>query len=425
MRIDRGRSRPLFRKEKRRLNTLNTIQLLLVGSLFGIVIALAAASVFLYKDELQLAALDTIGMAPTATPFASELAIEGMAYYQAGDVDRALSLMERAVRQSPNNVNYLYEYGILLIEGNRAEEVLAIGEKIIELAPDDPRGYVLKGRVLMYDDPSSAIQITMIGKDVDPDFAPLYAIQGVAYTQLGRWQQGIQEGRQAVELAPNDPFVLRAIFTPLVYIGSFEEAVHYLEDAISINPNLTGPYFELAALYRHPAINDPEMAVALYHAILELEPDSAKAYLRLCETYASVDEAQFNVAQRFCETAIDIDPQYGSAYMQRGRIQYVRRNYEGSIESFQMCIELGAENIECWYLQGLAQFFLSNCDEAWDLLQEANVMGQNGGAGASVLADIEIGLENITVLCPGYDNRVLPTSIPPTSVPATPIGGFG
>lgn len=422
MTIRRDYSQPFFSSRRR-----NSTRLWIIGFLCGLIVAVIAVATLRY-DELRMETLDMIGMAPTATPGAGQLAAMGMDAYTTGDVEAALLAFGRAVQQRPDDIDYLYEYGRLLLESDRLDEALEIGERAIEIAPNDPRGYVIKGRALMYDDPAEAIQVTILGAEADPTYAPLLAIQGVAYTNLGRFQEGIRQSLRAAELAPNDPFVLRSTFTPLVYVGRYQDAARYLEQAISLNENLTAPYFELASLYRiqRPEIFQPEMAVALYERILEIDPDNARAYLRLCQTYANVNEADFSLAQPFCEQAIEIDPDYGDAYMTLGRMQYLRRNYEGAIESFEQCVAFGSEEIECWYLRGLAHFLLGNCEVAWDLLTESQQRADElAFVPQGTKDDIEIGLYNITVLCPGFSNVLLPTPVPPTPFPPTPIGGFG
>ncbi|MEL7434932.1 MAG: hypothetical protein AAFN11_13385, partial [Chloroflexota bacterium] len=151
---------------------------------------------------------------------------------------------------------------------------------------------------------------------------------------------------------------------------------------------------------------------------------------------------------------------YTSAHRMRGQLRYSRRNYEGAIESFQMCYLLYAEEqlgidiidpievetqpniditsieeqvdpstldlagleIECIYVRGLAHYFLggANCDLAWRWL---NFALNHSGSQASVETNILQGLTNVTVRCAGYIGRSLPTPIPPTPIPPTPIGG--
>lgn len=418
MRVRRDYDRPFFSNRRRRGFGVRGI------FVFGLLMGLGLAVLLMEFDRLQYSALEAVGFAPTPTPFASDLATRGGQMYVSGDVEGAIAMFEQATLQQPDNPNYLYEYGSMLIDMDRVDEALPVAEQMIQAAPQDPRGYALKARALMWSSPAEAIQSAILGIDLDPNYAPLYAASGVAYTNLGRWQEGLREGRRAVELDSNNRFALFAYQFPLTYTGRYQEAIDYLERAISLNPNITAPYFYLAQLYRLPGVDQPQMAVATYNRILELEPNNAKAYLRLCETFANVDRADFRLAQPYCDTAINLDPEYGEAYRQRGQMQYNRRNYEGAIESFEQCIQYGAEaEIECWYIRGLAHYWLDQCDQSWEILQEARTRAQAQGEGAGVIDAIQTGLGNIRANCSGYESRGVPTVPPPTPIPPTPIGG--
>jgi tetratricopeptide (TPR) repeat protein len=414
-RIQRNYSQPFFSKRKR----IGGRFLFFYGLLIGVFLLLFYAQF----DNLQKYALEVVGMAPTATPFASTLATEALNRYARGDVEGASQLLAQAVSQQPDNVAYLYEYGKLLIDLERSDEAIPLADHALAVAPDDPRGYALKATALMWDDPATAIPIAVNGLEIDDQFAPLHAALAVAYTQIGRYQEALTRAQRAVELDPMDVNARRAYSWPLIYVGQYEQAIQQLEEAISINPYLTSIYFELASYYRIPAINQPAMAVAIYLHILELEPDNAKAYLRLCDTYSAVGE--FDQAQGYCESALDIDPTYASAWRGLGQVQYPRRNYEGAIESFNKCVQYGSTEIECWYLRGLSHYILGECDQAWDVLNEALVRAEEQGEGEGILNSINTGLYNVTVNCPGYSAQALPTAVPPTEIPPTPIGGYG
>ncbi|MEQ8675859.1 MAG: tetratricopeptide repeat protein [Aggregatilineales bacterium] len=418
MRVQRNYNRPFFSNRRRGLGIRS---IFFVGLFLGAVLVLFA----LQYDRIQIAALDAVGFAPTPTPLPSNIAMQGSVLFVEGDVQAAAQLFGQAMQQQPDNADYLYEYGTILIEMNMVDEAVPIAEQMIAVAPEDPRGYALKARTLMWDAPAEAIQAAILGIDIDPNFAPLYAASGVAYTNLGRWQEGLREGARAIEIDPMDRFSLFAYQFPLTYVGRYQEAIDYLEQSIALNPNLAEPYFYLARLYTLPGVDNPEMAIATYFRILEMEPDNAKANLRLCETFAGVDEADFREAQPYCDEAIRLDPTYASAYRQRGQMQYNRRNYEGAIESFERCIALGSEEIECYYLRGLAHYWLGgeDCPAAWDVLQDSRTRAQAQGEAESVLNAIQIGLGNIQANCSGYANVSVPTVPPPTSIPPTPIGG--
>ena len=451
--IDRNYNKPFFNRRR------SYLRLYLIALLFALIIIIPAL-IFWQQSSLETMALEYFDIAPTATPYAGERASLAEDYYRTGDLQAAATLYEIAVEQQPQNIAYLYEYGLLLIELDRNAEAERLGGEMVEMFPDDPRGYALQASSIAWQNPTVAIPVAVEGREVDGEFAPLWGALALSYTRIGRYTEALRAGDFAVQLDPYDANVRRSYSYPLIFTGNYSGAIQQLEQAIAINPNLVGPYFELASLYRNPAINQPEVAVAIYLEILNLAPTNAQAYLRLCETYAAA--GLFQEAEIYCDDALDINPDYTSAHRMRGQLRYSRRNYEGAIESFQMCYLLTAEEelgreivdplvienqpninisaieaqispnefdlneleIECVYVRGLAHYFLGdsfNCEQAWYWL---NIGLNHPEAQDSVQDNILTGLTNTTVNCDGYTGRQLPTPIPPTPIPPTPIGGF-
>jgi tetratricopeptide (TPR) repeat protein len=424
MQIRRDYSEPFFGDRRRRRGKWRWVllYLLLLGG-------------FLYYvdsqfSRLQLMALEMVGQAPPPTPFASELATRGMERFLAGNVAEAELLFEQAVAQQPNNVDYLYEYGRVLLERAVDNDIyfaraIEVGDRAINANPSDPRGYALKALALSSSgDAPSAVPVGQAGLQVDRNFAPLYAALSDAYRQIDRYDVAIDMAEQAIDTDPYDPLARRIYAYALIWVGRRNEAIDQLEQAVALNRNLAGPYFELANMYR--AQEEYELAVATYEQILAMQPENARAYQRLCETYFQVSEN--NRAELYCEEAISIDPQYSLGWASLGQTRYSRRNYEGAIEAFENCVAFGGDDVDirCYYLRGLAHYYLSDCDDAWNILTEAveriRLSGQ-GSADNPVLNSALEGLRLVTVSCNGYNGRALPTPIPPTPIPPTPIGG--
>lgn len=412
--IKRNYSKPFFGRRRRGF-TGAPILLFLSAVLAAIGTLLVAGWVF--RIEVETAVNELMGTPrPTATLPSLQYAHRGFSHYLEGELEEALADFARALAQRPKNIDYLYEYGQILIELDDYAMAVAIGERAIEVAPTDARGYALKARALMWSDPGSAIPVAVTGLEYNPDYAPLHAALAVAYTNIGRYAEGLQRGIRATELDPLSAFAHRAFSIPLIYTGRSNDAIAALERAVAINPNLTAPYFELAAQYR--ATDYQEMAVGIYRRILELEPDSAKAYLRICQTYAEVGE--FQEGTRFCDTATEIDPTYAPAWQMLGQLQYNRRNYESAVDSLEKCVAYGSTAVECYYIRGLAYYFLGECDQAWETLLDSFRFT----TAPSIIDIINRGLRDIRADCPGFENARLPTPIPPTPIPPTPIGGI-
>lgn len=415
MEFKRDYSQNLFGPKRRR----GLGRLLFAYTLF---LATFLIVVWLQYDRLQLIALDAVGMAPTATPFASEYATLGYDSFLAGDIAQAVIHYERAVTLQPQNLGYLYEYGRTLIELDRADEALAVADRMIEIDGNaDPRGYALKARALVWEgDSAAAVPVAVTGLEINPNYAPLYSARSRAYTNIGRWQQGLSDGQRAVEIDPMDGDAHRAYAYALIWVGERERAIEQLEQAIAINPNFTPPYFELALNYL--ALNRDSMAIATYERVLSMEPRNERAFLRLCEAYFKI--GQNSQAQGYCEDALDINGEYGPAWRQLGMVKYNRRNYEGAIEAFESCVDVGSEEIQCWYLRGLAHYYLGQCDDAWLTLEDSLQQASERPPDDPVVLAIREGLRLTTVSCASYSGRQLPTAMPPTPIPPTPIGGF-
>jgi tetratricopeptide (TPR) repeat protein len=440
MQIRRDYSQPFFSGRRRRRGNWRWLLLyvLLVGGFLFFV-----DSQF---SSLQTMALQMVGQAPPPTPFASELATHGMERYTAGNLLDAADLLEQAVRQQPNNIDYLYEYGRVLLDLGAENEsyylqAIAIGDQAINVNSNDPRGYAIKTRALdLSDQPELAIPVAQTGLLVDANFAPLHAALSSAYLRIDRYDVARSEAERAIELDPNDPSSRRIYSYTLNWLGYSDDAISQLEEALALNPNIAGTYFELASLYRAQAQRAEDTAlaqeryaeaIALYEDVLAMQPENARAYLRLCDAYFEARENQR--AEDYCQEAVNINPEYSLAYASLGQTQYSQRNYEGAIESFQSCIQYGGEDydIRCDYIQGLAHYYLADtpeeCRAAWETLTRAlnRVAPEVQVDTNPVYTNTVEGLRLVTASsnCPGYQGQSIPTPIPPTPLPPTPIGG--
>ncbi len=355
---------------------------------------------------------------PPPTVAAPTLANAAYEAYLAGRLPEAEDNFSQAVRLEPTNVDYLFEYGRILLLQNKLGEGLAAAEQAIVAAPADPRGYALKVWALdLLDRAEEAIPIGLEALDLNPDYAPTYAYLAGAYNALGRWRQAQEMGGRAVELDPNNIDARRAFAQSLVWTGRYDLAAEQLQAAIQIHPYLDFLYFELAGAYTG-LHNDPAK-IAIYEHVLAIQPENTKAMVRMCETYFSMRID--NRAQYYCEEALERDPLDPRAWKQVGQIYYTRRNYESAIDAFNTCVELsGSQYIECWYLRGLAHYRLAQCDIGVPILQEALNYTDSPDIRRNILQGLYMCAEDD----PNYDFSIVPTEAPtPTPIP-TPIGIF-
>jgi tetratricopeptide (TPR) repeat protein len=407
MYIKRDYSRPMFTKQAYKPRRNYAPMLLLFGMIIGGIVLFVSSNF----DELQEQALELIGLAPTPTPLPSDLATLATQLFVAGDMRAAADLFERAIAQRPENIDYLYEYGKLMIDMDNPARALELGDQIIQINSNDPRGYALKARALVWLRRSAdAVSVALAGLDLNRGYeSPLYSALARAYTDTGKYEEGAEAGLLAVQADPGSSDARRSYAYSLSWVGSTREAIAQLEAAVRIDPNNIAAHLELALQYLGQ--NRDQEAIDLYDRILALQPRNARALLRLCTTYRKI--GQFERAIGYCQDAIQADPNSTGAYYQLGILQYNLYRFPQALEAFQACVNIAPDNLDCTYRLGLSYYYVDNCPMAWEILQNSLLMAQSRSDTATVIGYIREGLIAVGQKCPEFGRRD-PTLFTPT-----------
>lgn len=410
--IKRDYSRSFFSRSSNRRRTISTRVIFLFGTLVGVMLVFVASNF----EDLQMKALEMVGIIPTPTPLPSDLATIGANLMRVGDIQGAADLFERALEHRPENIDYLHEYGQVLIEMGDDARAVETADQILALNPGDPRGYALKAKALVWGgSATAAIPVALAGISIAPSYAPLYSALARAYTNSGEYLDGVDAGLTAVETDPGDVEARRSYAYALSWVARYDEAIDQLETALALDPNNVATHLELAVQYL--AQNRDQDAIDLYDRVLAIQPRNAVAMLRLCETYSKI--GQFERAIGYCEDAVTANPDYTQAYYQLGILRYNRPavpggapDFAGALEAFRRCSELNPASLECKYRMGLAYYYLDDCASAWTILQDSLVMAQGVANAETALRNIREGLIAIGQKCPEYGALAPPTLTP-------------
>lgn len=420
---------------------------------FALLLILIIGAIGLWQQATVInTTYELFGPELSPTPYPAQVAREAQDLFWAGDLDGSLLIWDRVLAMRPDSVDYLYEYGMILIDlsderNGYAERAETLAMQILELDANDVRGYALRARALVWQGNSSlAITVAQAGTAVDADFAPLYAALSRAYIGEGDLRDGQVAGEQAITYGPDDVRSYWAYASSLAFSGARDAAIAEYERALRVNPNFLPPYFELALLY--VASNRDEQALDTYARILGVQPSNARALLRRCQVYLKVGRE--NQARGSCEDAVVADNTYVPALFQLGLFRYSANNYTAADDLFQTCLELAPNSLECTYYSGLTHYYLAKseydqqcvpnrlsatecqaramCQVGWDLLQEALIMAETRPDTGADRETISIGLSAIQsdLACAGVSgrNNALPTTATPTNPTptATPDG---
>jgi adenylate cyclase len=151
----------------------------------------------------------------------------------------ARALFERALAIDPNYADALagdafvymadYLYGWSPAGTDYEGKIIGQANRVIALAPDDPRGYNPKSLFLrMTHRENESIQVANDGLATNPNSPQLYTARSQAEVVLGRFDQAISDAEQAIRLSPRDPQVgLRHVI-----VGDAEVGLRRLDAAI-------------------------------------------------------------------------------------------------------------------------------------------------------------------------------------------------
>ncbi len=201
--------------------------------------------------------------------------------------DAARAFFEEALQIDPDDAAALageaftyraeYVYGWTNPETNYEARIFGLADRAIALAPDNMLAYWAKAGYLSISRRwNEALGIAEAGLAINPNFAPLYSVKGMAENSLGRAESAKSDLQIAMRLSPRDPSIglwhvelgdvelhsghpdaaideyhmaINAGFRTFIPYGNIaavyalqgkmEEAKPYLAEALRLAPNLT------------------------------------------------------------------------------------------------------------------------------------------------------------------------------------------
>lgn len=370
---------------------------------------------------------------PSPTPDGFELAKLAEEAYWDGRLTDSIALYAQAAALEPDDMGLQFEYVRNLIyasyEGRgftfRAREALNVAEAAVERAPNDARAQAAYAFALVSEGRGDeAVSAALNAVELAPEWAEAHAYLSLAYQQQLRWQAAQQEGQRAVALNPLSVDARRALALSLTYTGDFDIAIQQYEQAIQVHPKLDALYFEVAIYYIGQENYDA--AILAYDRVLQNNRRNVKAWTRKCEAFFRQREDA--KARESCEQAVELDSSFPDAHKQLGMVRYTSRNFEGAVESFDTCIALmEAQNwamddrlVECYYINGLANYYLADCAKAMPLFNEALLVNTTELSREFTYTGMNLCAQSD----PSISIQTLPTPAPePTQAPQ-PIGVY-
>jgi len=206
------------------------------------------------------------------------------AFWALGQLDRAVSAYQSALKLDPDHPEYHSNLGATLIDLGASDEAIAQFHEAIRLRPDFSAAHNNLGNALrLQGERVSALEHFRRAVQLEPFSAEARSNLGEMLLDSGQPAEALMHCRQAVGLRPDSPSALTNLGNVLHVLGRLDEAQACFREAIQQKPSMAAPHAALAGVLEELGDlvqSDTELREALRH-----DPRHAGALARLATRF--------------------------------------------------------------------------------------------------------------------------------------------
>ena len=276
------------------------------------------------------------------------LNISGDAYYNAGDLNRAIKEYTLGLNLAPTNTNLLNSLGVIYAQIDRYDKAMPLFRQAVEY---DRRNFMalynLGLAFVQQGDPMAARHYFEKALAVEDGFFELLLQLGQLYladghykkalTALSRAERLVRESAEKNDTCP------------------WERSEPWLEVDGELGRGLVlRPLGEA-----HAACGDPKQAMRYFQRAVRYNERDDRAMSLLGELYAAEGEGA-EIAVSLCRRAVDLDDAQAGHWRRLGRAQLAAGDPEAACRSLERCLELDSRDVDAMLL--LAPIYEKNGD---------------------------------------------------------------
>ena len=339
--------------------TLTLLDAETADSLRGVQVTRVTADLAGMQDEvmLKLAGLLTIELTPsirrvlftggTVVPGASAFYTQGLGYLQryseAQNIDTAIDLFERALRQDST---YALAYA-------------ALGEAYW-------RKFENTNDVQWAEEAEWHCDRAL---ERDDGLAPVYVTLGQIRAGRGRYGPALADFRHALSLDSLNVEAYLGLAKAYEKLERVEAAEDTYKEAIAVKPDYWGGYSDLGIFYY--ARGDYEAALEQFQHVIELTPLNASAYSNLGGMYYYLE--QWPEAIDLFNRAAELEPHY-VFYSNLATAHFYELQYEEAAQAYEKALELHDTDYRVWGFLASLYHWTGQHQKALQRLERADSM---------------------------------------------------
>jgi len=183
---------------------------------------------------------------------------------------------------------------------------------------------------------------------------------GLKLGSQGRLKEAIAEFDEAIRLDPNLSGTYNNRGIVYARLGQFQRAIQDFDEALRLDPQDAVAYYNRATAYYH--LDQFQSAIQDLEEAIRLNPQDAEAYYYRGLSYVNL--GQFQQAIQDFNQAIRLNPRFAEAYCKRGTAYIRLGQFQQAIQDFDQAISLDPQNAEAYVMRALVYTLLNMDTEA-------------------------------------------------------------
>jgi protein O-GlcNAc transferase len=212
---------------------------------------------------------------------------QAIQHHQSGELAKAEKIYERILAIDPNHPEALHLMGVIAIQAGRNDRAVSLINKAIENNPENPvycnnlakaynnMGNVFRGQSKL----NEAISCYQQALQLKPAYPAAYNNMGNAFQDQGKWDQAMSCYQKAVQLKQDFAEAYYNMGVVFQSQGRSSEAISFHGKALQLRPEYPEAYNNMGNAFRDEGrLNE---AISCYRKALQLRPNFAEACSQL------------------------------------------------------------------------------------------------------------------------------------------------
>lgn len=279
-------------------------------------IALAIADEL--KVALSLTENERLQALPTTSTEAYRLYLLGRqrtAERTSASLKEAITFLERAITLDTQYAdayaelalahNLTYHYSGLPLD-DMYQRAMPLVQRALELDPAQSEALVVLAELrAIKGDPTGAEEAYKKALALNPNSALARHWYGIFLADLARYEDALDQLRQALKLDPLSPVIAVTLAQDYTYLGDTESAMAEYERALEVSPDFIPLYAHLAAMNRL-SLRRPDESVRWLRKAWEMDPEHTEYPSQMAESLLDLNQPE--AARLWCEKALKLGP---------------------------------------------------------------------------------------------------------------------